>query len=182
MAKRDESGQPDPPGETDDQRRARGLPPAPRFAGGERPAVDPPNPVKVSFVLWIVAGLVLAFGFGLTVTAKQEVIDTLVRMNNDPRISDEQIASGTGTLLWVLFIGAIVLAILFALFAYKAREGTRSARAVLTVLAAFTLIFQVVLFSNLYTLAAALFAIVAAALMYLPSVAPYFPKVGKSVR
>lgn len=144
--------------------------------------MNPPTPVKVSFVLWILSGLVLMAGFGFTLTARQEIVDTLIDMNTDPRVTDEQIASGTTSLLWVLFIGAVVFAALFALFAYKAREGTRSARTVLTVLAAIVLIFQMILFSNLITLAAAFLAIVATVLMYLPSVAHYFPKVSKSLR
>lgn len=168
--------------ETDDQRRARGLPPAPSLPGDERPKVNPPTPVKVSFALFLVAGLVLIAGFGLTLTAKQEIIDTLVEMNNDEqRISNEQIASGTTTLLWTLLFGAVVFAVLFALFAYKAREGTRSARTVLTVLAVVLLLFQLLLFSNLVTLAAAFLALVATALLYLPTVQDYYPKVPKSL-
>ncbi|MFC4001711.1 hypothetical protein ACFS2C_01270 [Prauserella oleivorans] len=167
--------------ETDDQRRARGLPPAPSLPGDERPKVNPPTPVKVSFALFLVAGLVLIAGFGLTLTAKQEIIDTLVEMNNDERITTDQIASGTTTLLWTLFVGAVVFAVLFALFAYKAREGTRSARTVLTVLAVVLLLFQLLLFSNLVTLAAAFLALVATALLYLPTVQDYYPKVPKSL-
>ncbi|PXY37781.1 hypothetical protein [Prauserella flavalba] len=167
--------------ETDDQRRKKGLPPAPRLSGSEREPVNPPTPVKVSFVLWVVSGLVLIAGFGLTLTAKQDIVDRLVEMNNDPRITDEQLASGATSLLWTLFVGAIVFAVLFALFAYKAREGTRSARTILTVLAAVSLIFQMVLFSNIITLASALVSIVAVAIMYLPSVQDYFPKVPKSL-
>ncbi|EHR48839.1 hypothetical protein SacmaDRAFT_0538 [Saccharomonospora marina XMU15] len=167
--------------ESDDQRRSRGLPPAPRPPGEERERVDPPTPVKISFVLWLLSGAVLVAGFGYTLTAKEEIIEAILAVNNDPNISEEQIRSGATTLLWTLFVGALVFAILFALFAYKAREGTRSARTILTVLAAIVLIFQLVLFSNLITLAAAFLAIVAVVLMYLPTVADYFPKVPKSL-
>lgn len=165
--------------ESDDQRRARGLPPAPRLSGDPQPTVNPPTPVKVSFLLWILAGLVLIAGYGLTLTAKQQMIDSLIEMNNDATISDDQIASGVTSLLWMLFVGGIVFAVLFWLFAYKAREGTRSARTVLTVLAALVLVFQMLLFSNLVTLGSALLSIVAVALMYLPSVQEYYPKVPK---
>ncbi|MBK1784189.1 hypothetical protein [Prauserella cavernicola] len=167
--------------ETDDQRRKKGLPPAPRLSGMERERVDPPKPVKVSFALWVLSGLVLIAGFGLTLTAKQDIVDQLIEMNNDPRITDEQLSSGATSLLWTLFIGAVAFAVLFALFAYKAREGTRSARTILTVLAAVSLIFQVVLFSNIITLVSALLSIIALSLMYVPSVQDYFPKVPKSL-
>ncbi|ASR33968.1 hypothetical protein BAY61_02015 [Prauserella marina] len=167
--------------ETDDQRRKRGLPPAPRLSGQPRKPVDPPTPVAWSFYLWIVAGVGLIAGFGLVLTAKQGVIDTLIETNNDQRITNEQIASGVTSLLWVLFIGGVVFAVLFGLFAYKAREGTRSARTILTVLGAVMLLFQLLLFSNLITLGAAFVAMVALVLMYLPSVQDYFPKVPKTL-
>lgn len=192
------------PGNSDEQRRfgdrlpGRAGPAADRLRGwaqrldlsraqAARPASqadptpdEPPTLVKVSFWLWIAAGLVLVAGFGLTLSAKEQLIQALIQLNNDPNISDEQLRQGATSLLWTLFIGAVAFAILFALFAYRAREGIRSARTILTVLAAISLIFQVVLFSNLVTLVSALLAVVALVLLYLPSVADYFPKTPRS--
>lgn len=167
--------------ETDDQRRKRGLPPEPRPPGRKGTKADPPAPVKVSVVLWGLAGLLLAGGFGYTLTSETEIAEELIRLNTDPNITDAQLRAGTESFLWVLFVGSLVFAVLYWLFAYKAREGTRSARMILTVLAVVTLIFQLVLFANLITLASAFFAAAAVALMYLPSVADYFPKVPKSL-
>lgn len=167
--------------QSDERRRKAGLPPEPRPPGEKREPVNPPAPVKVSVALWGLAGLLLAGGFGYTLSAKEEVIRALIDMN-DPRVTPEQIREGTESFLWVLFIGALVFAILYWLFAYKAREGTRSARTILTVLAVITLVFQMVLFSNLFTLASAFFAAVAVVLMYLPNVSYYFPKVPKTLR
>ncbi|MEU6641141.1 hypothetical protein ABZ863_01165 [Saccharomonospora sp. NPDC046836] len=167
--------------ESDEQRPAKALPPAAPLPDGDPTRVHPPTAVTVSFGLWLLAGLVLILGFGLTLTARQQIIDTLIEMNNDQRITNDQIASGTTSLLWTLFVGAIVFGVLFGLFAYKTREGTRSARTVLTVLAAVVLIFQVVLFSNLVTLASALVTIVATVLLYLPNVQGYFAKPSKAL-
>ncbi|WP_158886522.1 hypothetical protein [Amycolatopsis anabasis] len=169
------------PDESDDQRRARGLPPAPSVPGEQRPSVDPPKPVNISFGLWLASGVVSIIGFAVILIGKQGFIDELVKANKDPRISPEQIASGTTALLWVLFVGAVVFALLFALFAYKAREGTRSARTVLFVLTVITVIFQAMLFFSLVTLLAMLLAVVALVLMFLPSVSDYFPKVGRKL-
>jgi hypothetical protein len=162
--------------ETDDQRRARGLPPNPRFAGEGREGVTPPTPVNVSFGLWIGSGLVFVVGFAITLLNRQQIIDRLVAQDGDERITAEQIATGTTVALWVLLIGSIVFAILFGLFAYKAREGTRSARTVLTVLAVVSVLLTLWMFPNIVTFFALLLAFVALLLMYLPSVSDYFPK------
>ncbi|WP_020668588.1 hypothetical protein [Amycolatopsis nigrescens] len=169
------------PDESDDQRRSQGLPPAPQFKGDQRPPVNPPTPVNVSFGLWIAAGVVFVAGFAVTYFGKQSIVDELVRVNKDPKITADQIASGTNALLLVLLVGAVIFAVLFALFAYKAREGTRSARTVLTVLLAITVLFQLFLFASLITLVSMLLAVVALVLMYLPSVGGYFPKVGRKL-
>lgn len=156
----------------------KGMPPAPKPSGEETqaPSGPPPKPVNISFWLWIAAGLVLVVGFAITLAGKQQIIDELIRVNQDDRITDEQIADGTTSLLWMLLFGAVVFAALFALFAYKAREGTRKARTILTVLAAITFVFQLLLFSTIVTLFSMLLAVIALVLLYLPSVADYFPK------
>ncbi|SFQ65538.1 hypothetical protein SAMN05421810_111212 [Amycolatopsis arida] len=170
------------PEESDDERRARGRAPEPRLPGDPPATVDPPTPVNVAFGLWIASGLVMVIGYLVVLMNKEAVIAELVRQTRDARITEEQIASGTTTFLWAIFIGAMAFAGLFALFGYKAREGTRSARTVLTVLAAVTIVFQFTLFGHrLIASLSALLAIIALVLMYLPSVRDYFPKVPKSL-
>ncbi|OZM75246.1 hypothetical protein CFN78_00535 [Amycolatopsis antarctica] len=150
--------------------------PPPLSASADRPSGPPPKLVNISFGLWIAAGIVLVVGFVVTLAGKQQVIDELIRVNQDDRITNEQIASGTSALLWTLLFGAVVFAVLFALFAYKARDGARKARTILTVLFAITFVFQLLLFSTLVTLFAMLLAAVALVLLYLPSVSSHFPK------
>ncbi len=150
--------------------------------GQRRDTPSPPTPVAVSFWLFVASGVVLVAGFGYTLLRKQELVDALVEINTDQSITREQIEAGATNLLWTLFVGAIVFAVLFGLFAWKAREGARSARTVLTVLAAVTLIFQMVLFNSLITLAAVFLAVVGTVLLWLPSVRQYFPKAGRSLR
>jgi magnesium-transporting ATPase (P-type) len=169
------------PDESDDERRAKGLPPEPAPIGEDRPAADPPRLVNISFALWIASSVVLIVAFVVILIGKQTFIDQLVKANKDPRVSPAQIASGTTALLWVLLVGAVVFALLNSLFAYKAREGTRSARTVLTVLTVIVLFVQAFLFTSVVSAFAALLAIAALVLMYLPSVRDYFPKVGRKL-
>ena len=171
------------PNETDDQRRAQGLPPAPRLEGEETTPVNPPKPVEVSFWLWVASGVVFIVGYAIIFFARGRIIDELVKNTTNKAISADQIRSGTTVLLAVLLVGAVCFAALFALFAWKARQGTRSARTVLTVLMAITLIFQLLLqFASMVTLLATLVGLIALVLMYLPKVTPYFPKASGKVR
>lgn len=173
--------------ETDDERRAQGMAPDPILPGQEPPKITVPKPVQISFWLWIAAGVVLVAGQILLLSMKQRLIDEVVKqITSQPQpgapSDPAQIASGLTTLLWVLLVGAIAFAAFFALFAYKAREGTRSARSVLTGLAIVLVLVELVFFRgalNLFLLLSTLLTAIALMLMYLPSVADHFPKVGR---
>jgi hypothetical protein len=172
------------PGLTSDRLRVKGRSPDPVLPGQAAPVVNPPMPVKVSFWLWIAAGVVVIVGQAYTLLIKDQLVAELVKQNQrgtGQKVAPDQIASGTNTLVWLLLIGAVVFAVLLGLFAWKAREGTRSARSVLTGLAIVCVLFQIVIFYNFFTLIAAFVLLIALVLMYLPSVANYFPKVGKKL-
>ena len=166
--------------ESDDERRAKGLPPAPVLPGEEPERYDPPKPVQVSFWLWVASGAVFVIGYAIIFFARGTFVDELIRNNTNTSATPDDIRRGTTVLLAVLLVGAISFALLYVLFAYKARQGTRSARTVLTVLMVITLLFQLVgQFASLVTLIATLLGLVALLLMYLPGANPYFPKVGR---
>ncbi|GHE97972.1 hypothetical protein GCM10017786_33550 [Amycolatopsis deserti] len=166
--------------ESDDERRAQGLPPAPSLPGDEVERPDPPKPVQVSVWLWVACGVLFVLGYLLLFLGRQVTIDRLVRENPNPQITPDRISDGLTVLFAVLLVGSVSFAALYVLFAWKARQGTRSARTILTVLIAITLIFQILLgFYTTVTLIATLLGLVALALMYIPSVQPYFPKVGR---
>ncbi|GAA4541544.1 hypothetical protein [Amycolatopsis samaneae] len=192
MAEKDsasENAPDDLAGLTDDELRKRGRAPDPVLPGQQKPKYQVPTPVTVSVVLWIASGAVLIAGQIALLVVKQQLIDAIVKTTNEstapgPKPSPADIAAGTTTLVWTLFVGAVVFALLVALFAYKARQGTRSARSVLTGLAILEAVFELVFFRgglNAFLLVSLLLAVIALILMYLPSVATYFPKVGKKV-
>ena len=159
-----------------------GLPKAPALSGDEtaKPVAGPlPQPVKVSWYLWIADSAVMVLGFALSLVMKQQIIDLTLELPRDQRLTAEQIAGGITTVLWTFLVGAVVFAALFLLFAWKAKDGTRSARTVLTVLAAVTVIFQVLFFANEAKLLACALIVAATVCLYLPSVQSYFPKLPK---
>jgi hypothetical protein len=168
-------------GLTDDERRKMGRSPDPLLPGESAPKAAPPGPVQASFWLWLIGGVVLIGGQVLTLALKQQLIDQLIKQNREAgrQVDPAAVAGGTTTFVWLLFVGAVVFALLIALFAYKAREGTRSARTVLTGLAIACVLFQFAFFSNLPSLLAVLVFVIALVLLYLPSVSGYFPKAGK---
>lgn len=154
----------------DDKRLAEDLLPA-----RSRPETAP-APVRVSFWLWAASAVILAVCYVVPVIFRQQIIEQNVKAT--PRLPADQVASGTTTFLVVLLIGAISFAALYVLFAYKARQGTRSARTVLTLCFGVALVFQ--LFAGLFQLVLALLsmlvALIALLLMYLPGVWAYYPK------
>lgn len=165
--------------EPDDERRAKGLPRAPSLPGQTPAPANPPTPVRISFWLWVTSGAVFVAGYLILFLARGRIVDQLVKNNTGKSVSVDQLTKGTTVLLAVFLAGAVCFAVLYVLFAYKARQGTRSARAVLTALVAINLVFQVVLqVASVVTLLATLIALIALALLYLPNVAAYFPKAG----
>ncbi|MQA08297.1 MAG: hypothetical protein GEU98_07035 [Pseudonocardiaceae bacterium] len=144
-------------------------------AAAQRPGANAPKLVHYSFWLWIGTGVFAVFGAGLAFTAKEAMIEQAVNRNRNARVTPEQIADGANTLLWSLLIGSLILAALYALFGYKAREGTRSARTTLAVLTVITVLFQF-FFGSIIGLFSALLAVVALVLLFMPSTRDYFPR------
>jgi len=166
-------------GLTDDERRKLGRSPDPVLPGERAPKAAPPKPVAVSFWLWLAGGVVLILGYVQLMAGKSAVIARYVEGTKDPKITPQMIADGVTAMLWFLLVGSAVFTLLFLLFAYKAREGTRSARTVLTGFAVACVLFQLGIFYSVPSIIATLLLVIALVLMYLPSVADYFPKAVK---
>jgi hypothetical protein len=138
-------------------------------AAAEAPAPDErPVPVRYAFVVWVLAGIFAIVNAVDLLIDKQALIDAWIK-TKDPNITDEQVASGVNTLLWMLLVAAVVFAVLFALFAYKAQDAVRRARLLLTVLCVLTVLFYFLILPTQFGLMTALLSLAATVLMYLPS-------------
>jgi hypothetical protein len=104
---------------------------------------------------------------------KQRLIDTWLQ-NKDPNITNEQIARGATTLLWMFMVAAVIFALLFTLFAYKAQDGVRRARLMLTLLCLITVAFYLFILPTTIGRMVALLSLVATILLYLPKANLYF--------
>lgn len=168
------------------EREAVGLPP---LEDHERKPIDPPREVRLSLLLWGASALALVAGFVLMITNVDEIAaanvasyEAAVRAN-DPimrtDITSADVKGGASGLVWLLGVGGIMLAVLVVLFAYRAREGTRSARSVLIALTVLVLAFAVFMppvYVNFAHWASVVLAVAALVPLFLPQVSEYFPK------
>ena len=134
-----------------------------------RPDVERPPEVRYAFVVWLLAGVFGIVNAVVMLFLKQRLIDTAIKANKNPNATNQQIASGTTTTLWMLMVAAVAFAVLFGLFAYKAtQDAIRRARLLLTMLCALTVLFYGLAPTTPFGLLAGILALGATVLMYLP--------------
>ncbi|ETA66512.1 hypothetical protein [Haloechinothrix halophila] len=171
------------------ERAAMGLPP---LSSDRRERADPPQLVRISVLLWLLAAGVMVAGFVLMLANQRAITEELLDAYQTAQragesianrgISDSEVAAGVPGLLWLLLVGSLMIAGLIGLFAYRVREGTRSARTALLLLAALLLVFVVGMpsaFVNPLHVIALGLAVIAAVLLFLPNVSGYFPPLPK---
>ncbi|TVT48822.1 hypothetical protein FNH05_17540 [Amycolatopsis rhizosphaerae] len=156
----------------------------PGIPTGQTPEpVAPPTPVRISFVLWVVSGVLLIVNYVLVLLYRQRIVDEYLKTNKDPRVNRDNLTHGVTIAMTLALIAAVCVTALLLLFAWKARQGTRSARTVVTALYVAVVVVQLLtgLLSSLFTELSALLGFIALLLMYLPKVSGYFPKVGRTL-
>jgi hypothetical protein len=136
-----------------------------------------PNAVRHAFVVWVTTGLVGVLNAVLMLINKQTFIDHAIQQPHAANITNDQIAKGATTLLWMFLVAAVVFAALFTLFAYKAQEAVRRARLMLTVLALITVVFYLVVLRVYLSPLIAVLAVLGTVLLYLPK-SNYFYRPG----
>jgi hypothetical protein len=150
------------------------MPTAEEAAAARWPAEERPAPVRYAFIVWILAGAFSVLNSSLMLVNKQDLIDYSIKQNRNPSISNEQIARGANTLLWMFLVAAVVFAVLFTLFAYKAQDGIRRARLMLTMLCILTVVFYFFVLRTVPGLMVALLSLIATVLLYTPRANAYF--------
>ncbi|WP_208024512.1 hypothetical protein [Amycolatopsis pithecellobii] len=141
---------------------------------------NPPKAVQVSFWLWVASGIVFLAGYVILFLNRNQLVAQIIKTTTDPAATPDRIRSGATQALVIALVGAVCLTALTLLFAWKARQGTRSARTVLVVLTVISLLAQIGLgLGSLITLLGTLVGLVALLLMFLPKSTTYFPKVSR---
>lgn len=177
------------PGEPDDQpdrpidpEELEGEPPAEEppvmptaaEAAQRRSTLTAPASVRYALVVWPAAGVAGIVDWIIWLANKDRLIDFLIDRNRQPNVTKDDVAEGATTMLWMLLLAAVVFAVLFTLFAYKAQEGLRRARLILTVLCVIIVVFYVWLFREYIGLLVAGLAVLATVLLYLPKANEFF--------
>lgn len=142
-----------------------------RISGGD---TDAPKLVRYSFWTWIAAGVVGLLDAVLLWSLKNALIDQAVKANTDPKITPDAIHSGVNNFVIYTLISAVVFGVLYVYFAYRARDGVRSARTVLVIGAVVRLLLGMLTSMSYYALFGVLLSIVAAVLLYMPAARAYY--------
>jgi hypothetical protein len=150
------------------------MPTAAEVAAGRDDSVERPAVVRYAFVVWVLAGLVGVLNAIIMLINKQAFIDHAIKQNRSPTISNDQIASGATTLLWMFLVAAVIFALMFSLFAYKAQEAVRRARLMLTFLCLINVVFYLVVLQVYLSPLVAAFTLAGAVLLYLPRSNAFF--------
>jgi hypothetical protein len=135
----------------------------------------PPRTLRFSFYFFTAAGLVWLVSMVVSMFYKQTIIDNQIKNNQDPKITPEQITSAINQLLWILIIASLAFTVFLALFGYKATEGTRRARTLVTIFAAIMILFHVLLAPSQLGILSALLAMTGLGLLWSRSSRNYFP-------
>lgn len=174
------------------EREALGLPPL--LESYRKP--NPPQLVRTAFLVLCVGAVLVAAGFIVMLSSRHEItnelIDSLQKAQASPDstvsrrgLSENDVVDGVPGLLGMLTFGGVVIAALIVLFGYKAREGSRSARARTLAMILVVAVFVIAMpssFVNPVQIVAVAVSVVAMVMLYLPSVAGYFPRAPSSAR
>lgn len=135
----------------------------------------PPRMLRFSFYFFTAAGLVWLVSMVVSLFYKQTIIDNQIKTNQNPNVTPEQITNAINQLLWILIIASLAFTVFLTLFGYKATEGTRRARTLVTIFAAIMILFHLLLAPSQLGILSALLAVTGLALLWSPSSRKYFP-------
>ena len=133
-----------------------------------------PRTLRFSLYFFLGAGVIWVLTGVLFLANKQDYIDVLVADKNNT-LTPEETASSVTQLLWIYIIIAVVFAVFLGLFGYKATEGTRRARTLVTIFSAIMILFHMFLLQSQPGILVSMFALVGLILLWSPSARKYFP-------
>lgn len=143
-------------------------------AAERRPSVPRPTVVRTAFYLAVAsAALGVLTGIYL-LTQKQVMLDYAVSPDNPLRTTPDRAESIVTTYLWLYLVQAVALGGFLVLFAYKAQEGLRRARMMMLIITLIMLLFHFYVGWAWPDLISGFCALLAIALMYLPSTREFF--------
>ncbi len=138
----------------------------------EEPA---PRTLRISLYFFVAAGLIWLASMVISLIYKQELIDAQIEASKGTDLTPDQIANGVTQILWIVTIAALTFTVFLGLFGYKATEGTRRARTLVTIFGSILVLFHLLLNGTPPGILSAMFCLVGLALLWSPSARAYFP-------
>jgi hypothetical protein len=135
----------------------------------------PPRTLHLSFYFFTAAGLIWLANAVQYLVYKQEIIDQQVELNQNPDITPQQINDALTQIIWIMLIAAVAFTVFLGLFGYKATEGTRRARTLVTIFAVILVFFHIMFNLTQLGILSALLGLVALSLLWSRSSRAYFP-------
>jgi hypothetical protein len=170
---------PPPPREEALHARRRPGPPPPEEAlraQAKRRFEEPaPRTLRFSFYFFTAAGLVWLASMVASLIFKQDIINAQIKNNTNTKITPDQISSAVTQILWIVTAASLAFTVLLALFGYKATEGTRRARTLVTIFSVIMVLFHLLLNGTQPGILSAFLSLIGLALLWSPSARKYFP-------
>ncbi|MEV6608000.1 hypothetical protein [Kutzneria sp. NPDC051319] len=132
-----------------------------------------PQPVQISFWIWVATAALGVIGAVVGFTQRDAAVAALRGSASVRGLTEAQIQTAATVGVAVAAVFAIIFAGLYVLFAFKARAGRNWARIVLTVLTVLHVLSLATGFSVLAGISA-LAAVVALVLLYLPASSQFY--------
>ncbi len=131
----------------------------------------PPRTLRFSFYFFAGSGLVWIVNAIQYLVFKQDIVDAQADLAPELRATPDQINNS----IWAMVVLAVTFTAFLGLFGYKATEGKRRARTLVTIFSAMLVIFHLLLNGSPLGLLSALLSLTALALIWSKSARAYFP-------
>jgi hypothetical protein len=144
------------------------------------PALTPPASIMASFWGWLLAAALMLVGGLMFLGQKQTLVDSLRQSN--PNVTESELQQAANISLGVVVVIAVIIAALYAFFAFKLRAGRNWARIVLAVIAVLMLLdlFSQGHSGTVLSDIGGIVAIISGVLSYLPQSSGYIAAVKQS--
>lgn len=163
------------PPATSAKKKARPVMPTAREAAaatGDRPV---PSVIRWGFYVIVLAVVVGVVGAIYLMLNKDTLVDNQLALEGAEKITRAEAERVVSNALWTLIIINVIFGAFQALFAYKAREGQRKARMLVTIATVLVVFFHYLLVPTLFGQLAGLLAAIGCALLYLPQGRGFYP-------
>ncbi|HEX6357236.1 hypothetical protein [Actinophytocola sp.] len=131
----------------------------------------PPRTLRFSFYFFVGAGLIWVVNAIQYLVFKQDIIDAQADIAPELRATPDQINNS----IWAMIVLSVTFTAFLGIFGYKATEGTRRARTLVTIFSTMLVIFHVLLNGAPLGLLSALLGLTGLALIWSRSSRSYFP-------